>query len=138
MFSYLHPEYRASSDIDTVWRRLRDAYYQSGMSTPISFSEKSVSIENTGLPFGFPVEENPKIHVDLLGFFEDCCEKTKEYIKDESYLIAKISEYLLENRSMSTKVFKKFVEDYGKTFGEINIPDENYYTNTIKEYINEY
>lgn len=39
---------------------------------------------------------------------------------------------------MSTKVFKKFVEDYGKTFGEINIPDENYYTNTIKEYINEY
>ena len=128
----------ASSDIDTVWRRLRDAYYQSGMSTPISFSEKSVSIENTGLPFGFPVEENPKIHVDLLGFFEDCCEKTKEYIKDESYLIAKISEYLLENRSMSTKVFKKFVEDYGKTFGEINIPDENYYTNTIKEYINEY
>ena len=128
----------ASSDIDTVWRRLRDAYYQSGMSTPMSFSEKSVSIENTGLPFGFPVEENPKIHVDLLGFFEDCCEKTKEYIKDESYLIAKISEYLLENRSMSTKVFKKFVEDYGKTFGEINIPDENYYTNTIKEYINEY
>ena len=128
----------ASSDIDTVWRRLRDAYYQSGMSTPMSFSEKSVSIENTGLPFGFPVEENPKIHVDLLGFFEDCCEKTKEYIKDESYLIAKISEYLLENRSMSTKVFKKFVENYGKTFGEINIPDENYYTNTIKEYINEY
>ena len=128
----------ASSDIDTVWRRLRNAYYQSGMSTPMSFSEKSVSIENTGLPFGFPVEENPKIHVDLLGFFEDCCEKTKEYIKDESYLIAKISEYLLENRSMSTKVFKKFVEDYGKTFGEINIPDENYYTNTIKEYINEY
>ena len=128
----------ASSDIDTVWRRLRDAYYQSGMSTPMSFSEKSVSIENTGLPFGFPVEENPKIHVDLLGFFEDCCEKTKEYIKDESYLIAKISEYLLENRSMSTKVFKKFVEDYGKTFGEINIPDENYYTNKIKEYINEY
>ena len=128
----------ASSDIDTVWRRLRDAYYQSGMSTPMSFSEKSVSIENTGLPFGFPVEENPKIHVDLLRFFEDCCEKTKEYIKDESYLIAKISEYLLENRSMSTKVFKKFVEDYGKTFGEINIPDENYYTNTIKEYINEY
>lgn len=128
----------ASSDIDTVWRRLRDAYYQSGMSTPISFSEKSVSIENTGLPFGFPVEENPKIHVDLLGFFEDCCEKTKEYIKDESYLIAKISEYLLENRSMSTKVFKKFVENYGKTFGEINIPDENYYINTIKEYINEY
>ena len=128
----------ASSDIDTVWRRLRNAYYQSGMSTPMSFSEKSVSIENTGLPFGFPVEENPKIHVDLLRFFEDCCEKTKEYIKDESYLIAKISEYLLENRSMSTKVFKKFVEDYGKTFGEINIPDENYYTNTIKEYINEY
>lgn len=128
----------ASSDIDTVWRRLRDAYYQSGMSTPISFSEKSVSIENTGLPFGFPVEENPKIHVDLLRFFEDCCEKTKEYIKDESYLIAKISEYLLENRSMSTKVFKKFVENYGKTFGEINIPDENYYINTIKEYINEY
>lgn len=128
----------ASSDIDTVWRRLRDAYYQSGMSTPMSFSEKSVSIENTGLPFGFPVEENPKIHVDLLRFFEDCCEKTKEYIKDESYLIAKISEYLLENRSMSTKVFKKFVEDYGKTFGEINIPDKNYYTNTIKEYINEY
>lgn len=128
----------ASSDIDTVWRRLRDAYYQSGMSTPMSFSEKSVSIENIGLPFGFPVEENPKIHVDLLKFFEDCCEKTKEYIKDESYLIAKISEYLLENRSMSTKVFKKFVEYYGKTFGEINIPDENYYTNTIKEYINEY
>lgn len=128
----------ASSDIDTVWRRLRDAYYQSGMSTPMSFSEKSVSIENIGLPFGFPVEENPKIHVDLLRFFEDCCEKTKEYIKDESYLIAKISEYLLKNRSMSTKVFKKFVEYYGKTFGEINIPDENYYTNTIKEYINEY
>ena len=127
----------ASSDINTVWRRLRDAYYQSGMSVPMYFSEKSVSTENEGLPFGFPVEEKESLHKDLMSFFDDCCGKTREYIESERYLIAKISKYLLENRSMSTEVFKEYVGKYGNTFKYQIVPDENYYSNTIKEYLNE-
>lgn len=127
----------ASSDINTVWRRLRDAYYQSGMSVPMYFSEKSVSTENEGLPFGFPVEERESLHKDLMSFFDDCCGKTREYIESERYLIAKISKYLLENRSMSTEVFKEYVGKYGNTFKYQIVPDENYYSNTIKEFLNE-
>lgn len=127
----------ASSDINTVWGKLRDAYYQSGMSIPMYFSEKSVSSENEGLPFGFPVEERGSIHKDLIFFFDDCCGKTQEYIGDEEYLIAKISEYLFENRSMSTEIFKEYVGKYGKTFKNQILPDENYYSNTIKNIIYE-
>ena len=127
----------ASSDINTVWGRLRDAYYQSGLSVPMYFSEKSVSSENEGLPFGFPVEERSSLHKDLMFFFENCCNKTREYIESEKYLIAKISKYLLENRSMSTEIFKEYVEEYGKTFKDQILPDEHYYSNTIKEYLNE-
>ena len=127
----------ASSDINTVWRRLRDAYYQSGLSVPMSFSEKSVSSENDGLPFGFPVEEKSSIHSDLMEFFRDCCEKTKVCIKEEYFLIAKISEYLLENRSMSTEVFKEYVRKYGETFEYQSRPNENYYSNRIKRIIYE-
>lgn len=127
----------ASSDINTVWGKLRDAYYQSGMSIPMYFSEKSVSSENEGLPFGFPVEERGSIYKDLMFFFDDCCGKTQEYIGDEEYLIAKISEYLFENRSMSTEIFKEYVGKYGETFKDQILPDENYYSNTIKNIIYE-
>lgn len=127
----------ASSDINTVWRRLRDAYYQSGLSVPMCFSEKSVSTENDGLPFGFPVEEK-EINTQLFRFFERCCEETRTYIRKEVYLIAKVSEYLLENRSMSTEVFREYTKRYGKTFGDINMPEDNYYNKTIKKFIYEY
>ncbi len=125
----------ASSDIETVWSRLRDAFYQAGLSIPMSFSEKSVSSENNGLPFGLP--RNEKIDDKLMSFFKELCKSTQEYIKVEKYLIAKISEYLLENRSMSTQVFKEYVEKYGRTFNTIERPEENYYSNTIKSYLYE-
>ena len=125
----------ATSDIETVWTRLRDAFYQAGLSIPMSFSEKSVSSENNGLPFGLP--RNEKIDDKLMNFFQELCKNTQKYIRLEKYLIAKISEYLLENRSMSTQVFKEYVEKYGKTFNTIERPEENYYSNTIKSYLYE-
>lgn len=125
----------ASSDINTVWERLRDAFYQSGLSIPMSFSEKHVSDENGGLPFGFPVEEKDNINKELMNFFNSCCAETKTHIKAELLLIAEISEYLLKNRSMGTKKFKEYVEKYGKTFKDVKHQDENYYNNTIKNII---
>ena len=127
----------ASSDIESVWKNLRDAFYTSGLYIPMNFTESNVSAENHGLPFGFPVQDKKDVNTKLLMFFEDCCERTKKYIQSEMSLIAKISEYLVENRSMGTEVFLGFVKEYGKTFDSIERPEENYYTKKIKEWIQE-
>lgn len=121
----------ASSDIKNVWENLRDAYYTCGLHIPLSISEKYVSIENGGLPFGFPVTDTD-INRLLYKFFDSLCEETKRLVKEEKYLIAKISEYLLENRSMGVEEFKKYVGKYMK--GTPKVIDENYYSNIIKNY----
>lgn len=121
----------ASSDIKNVWENIRDAYYTCGLHIPLSISENYVSTENRGLPFGFPVTDTD-INRLLYKFFDSLCEETKRLVKDEKYLIAKISEYLLENRSMGVEEFKKYVEKYMK--GSPKVIDENYYSNIIKNY----
>ena len=121
----------ASSDIKNVWENLRDAYYTCGLHIPLSISEKCVSMENEGLPFGFPVTDTD-INRLLYKFFDSLCEETKRLIKEEKYLIAKISEYLLENRSMGVEEFKKYVREYMK--GTPKVIDKNYYTNIIKSH----
>ena len=121
----------ASSDIKNVWENIRDAYYNCGLHIPLSISEKYVSTENGGLPFGFPVTDTD-INRLLYKFFDSLCEETKRLVKEEKYLIAKISEYLLENRSMGVEEFKKYVEKYMK--GTPKVIDENYYLNIIKNY----
>ena len=121
----------ASSDIKNVWENIRDAYYTCGLHIPLSISENYVSTENRGLPFGFPVTDTD-INRLLYKFFDSLCEETKRLVKEEKYLIAKISEYLLENRSMGVEEFKKYVEKYMK--GSPKVIDENYYSNIIKNY----
>ena len=128
----------ATSDINTVWTRLRGAFYDAGLQVPMAFSEHGVSMENEGHPFGFPVEENNEdINSTLYAYFQDLCDETQEHISEEKYLIAKVSEYLLENRSMGIEVFKKYVKNYGRTFEEQDIPETDYYKNTIIKIINE-
>lgn len=128
----------ATSDINTVWTRLRGAFYDAGLQVPMAFSEHGVSMENEGHPFGFPVEENNEdINSTLYDYFQDLCDETQEHIREEKYLIAKVSEYLLENRSMGIEVFKKYVKNYGRTFEEQDIPEIDYYKNTITQIINE-
>lgn len=121
----------ASSDIKNVWENIRDAYYTCGLHIPLSISENYVSTENRGLPFGFPATDTD-INRLLYKFFDSLCEETKRLVKEEKYLIAKISEYLLENRSMGVEEFKKYVEKYMK--GAPKVIDENYYSNIIKNY----
>ena len=119
----------SSSDLKNVWESLRDAYYSCGLHIPLAMSESNVSMENCGLPFGFPVT-NTDVNRLLYKFFDNLCEETKRLVKKERYLIAKVSEYLLENRSMGVDVFKEFTKKYMKSTPKIN--DENYYKNIIK------
>lgn len=129
----------ATSDINTVWTRLRGAFYDAGLQVPMAFSEHGVSMKNAGHPFGFPVEESESADINrtLYNYFNDLCGETQEHIVEEKYLIAKISEYLLENRSMGIEIFKKYVKEYGRTFDEQDIPETDYYKNTITQIINE-
>ena len=108
----------ASSDINNVWTRLRGAYYECGLYRPLGYSERGVSNQNQGLPFGFPVEEDSRINEHLYKFFNELCQRTQDYIKSEKKLIAHISKYLVKNRSMRTEVFLDYVKKYGKNFGK--------------------
>ena len=117
----------ASSDISGVWTKLREAFYESGLSIPMKFSEPGVSSENGGLPFGFPGTKEAGIENGLMEYFDRLCQKTKDLISENSETIRKVALDLCESRCLGVDKFKELVSDI-----KPKKIDDNYYINKIK------
>ena len=122
----------ASSDISNVWTRLRDAFYNSGLSVPMKFSEPGVSSENEGLPFGYPNTVDFDIKNELRTYFYNLCKETKELIHQEFRAIKMVARELCKSRCLGVKEFKEITARYLTTLPQD--PDEDYYMNRLNDY----
>ena len=119
----------ASSDLSSVWSKLVSAFFDSGFKIPMKFSEKNVSQENGGKPFGFPYEET-ELRSDLEKFIKEICEETKKLVKQERKAIREVSLRLYETRCMSPEEFKSIASKY-LTREPQNLID-NYYIDILR------
>lgn len=120
----------ASSDISEVWERLRTAFYESGLNIPMKFSEKNVSFENEGQPFGFP--EASDINEAIMKYFDQLCDETKKLVHREAKAIKMVAKELCKSRCLGVEDFKRVVDE------NLTVPaketDDDYYINKINKY----